>query len=123
MGIIAGSLPSLKILLKSWIDKTSSNQDQSGYQNTPGNGSYALDGIKGHKSKGLRGDGSLTSKMENRMLKSRGNTTFVWASRKGDGTWMELDDDSSQKRMIHRTVHVSVYFSDQKTPTRDDEAF
>lgn len=96
MGIIAGSLPSLRTLLKSWIDKSSKDNSYL----TPG--SYPLD----HGSnKRTLGD---SVKMGYIMPKGRGNTTQITATQKGQGSWMELEDDSSQKHIINRTVQVSV---------------
>lgn len=46
--------------------------------------------------------------------KGRGNTTLVSAAR-GEGSWMELDDDNSQKHIIHRTIDVSVDVSESKS--------
>lgn len=106
-GILAGSLPSLRMLLQSWIDKTSSNKGNS-YRNTPGSGgaSHALNRLRSSTLGKADPEGRTLT------LKPRANTTFVSASRKGaEGTWIELEDDSSQKNMIHRTLQVSVEVS------------
>lgn len=105
VGIIAGSLPSLRTILKSWIDKSSRGDS---YRNTPG--SYALEGTGKKKTQN-------SAKMGYLMPKGRGNTTHVTASR-GEGTWMELDDDSSQKQIITRTVQVSVDVSESNSYNR-----
>lgn len=102
VGILAGSLPSLRTLLKSWLDKSSSKGDS--YQNTPG--SYAL-GTTGRKPDSV--------KMGYTMPKGRGTTTLVSASRRNQGSWIELEDDNSQKHMIHRTMQVSVDVSQGQT--------
>lgn len=104
MGILAGSLPSLRTLLKSWIDKSSKGNS---YQNTPG--SYGFGTSVG--AGGKKGD---SVKMGYIMPKGRGNTTLVSAARRNQGSWMELNDDgsSSQKRIITRTVQVTVDVSE-----------
>lgn len=98
MGILAGSLPSLRTLLKSWLDKSSKG---SSYRNTPGSYGFGTTGKKGD-----------SVKMGYIMPKGRGNTTLVSASRRNQGSWMALGDDNSQKHIIHRTVQVTVDVSD-----------
>lgn len=105
MGILAGSLPSLRSLLTSWIDKSSkgSSYHRSGY------GYGGASGLKKTKNESV--------KMGYLVPKGRGNTTLVTAAQ-GEGTWMELGDDSSQKHIIHRTVQVRVDIS-ENTPHSD----
>lgn len=103
VGILAGSLPSLRSLLKSWIDKSSKG---GSYQNT--HSAYAFGGTSGTKK------GKIESvKMGYITPKGRGNTTLVSAAH-GEGTWMELEDDNSQKHIIHRTVQVTVDISENE---------
>ncbi|PSR79578.1 hypothetical protein BD289DRAFT_442227 [Coniella lustricola] len=106
LGILAGSLPSLRSLLKSWIDKSS-----KGDSYRKNGGSYPLQG--GSSTKKFRGESIKMSYMTPR---GRGNTTTITSTcKQGDRTWMELDDDSSQKHIIHQTMHVSVDVSESKS--------
>ncbi|KAJ4390106.1 hypothetical protein N0V93_007579 [Gnomoniopsis smithogilvyi] len=104
VGILAGSLPSLRSLLKSWIDKSSKG---SSYQNT--RSAYGFSGTTG-----LKKTKNESVKMGYITPKGRGNTTLVSASH-GEGTWMELEDDNSQKHIIHRTLQVRVDVSESNS--------
>lgn len=108
VGILAGSLPSLRTLLKAWIDKSSKG---SSYKNTPASYGYGGTGAGSKKRTGL----GESVKMGYIMPKGRGNTTLVSASRRNQGSWMELEDDNSQKHIITRTVQVSVDVSERQS--------
>ncbi|KXH65117.1 hypothetical protein CNYM01_04838 [Colletotrichum nymphaeae SA-01] len=95
IGIIAGSLPSLRRLLKFWLDKSS----KGSYNNTGSNGLNAISG---------RQAGSNGVRMNN--LSGRGMTVSNCQSGPHD-TWVQLDDDSdSQKHIIMRTQEVTVQY-------------
>ncbi|KAL0932269.1 cation-transporting atpase 4 [Colletotrichum truncatum] len=94
IGIIAGSLPSLRRLLRSWIDKSSygsHSNDISNYLNTgsacPGTNDMQLDSL------GRRGN------------------TFSNCQTGHRDTWDQLDDDNSQRNIIIKTQEVSVEIS------------
>ncbi|KAI3539021.1 hypothetical protein CSPX01_09148 [Colletotrichum filicis] len=95
IGIIAGSLPSLRRLLKFWLDKSS----KGSYNNTGSNGLNAISGMQA---------GSNGVRMNN--LSGRGLTVSNCQSGPHD-TWVQLDDDSdSQKHIIMRTQEVTVQY-------------
>ncbi|KAK1470169.1 hypothetical protein CCUS01_06554 [Colletotrichum cuscutae] len=95
IGIIAGSLPSLRRLLKFWLDKSS----KGSYNNTGSNGLNAISGMQA---------GSNGVRINN--LSGRGSTVSNCQSGPHD-TWVQLDDDSdSQKHIIMRTQEVTVQY-------------
>lgn len=109
VGIIAGSMPSLRSLLKSWIDK--STQD-SNYKNNP---SGYGPGKSSNLSNTKKMKTSDSVKMGYMTPKNRGNTTLVSAAR-AEGNWMELDDDKdSQSNIIHQTFDVTVDISENRS--------
>ncbi|KAJ0343536.1 hypothetical protein KNSL1_010213 [Colletotrichum chrysophilum] len=92
IGIIAGSLPSLRGLLKFWLDKSS----KGSYNNT---GSTPLHGDSGYQ-------GSNGVKLNN--LSGRAMTVSNCQTGNRDN-WVQLnDDDNSQKHIIMKTQEVSV---------------
>lgn len=92
IGIIAGSLPSLRRLLKFWLDKFS----KGSYNNT---GSNPLHGGSGYQ-------GSNGVKLNN--LSGRAMTVSNCQTGNRDN-WVQLDDDdNSQKHIIMKTQEVSV---------------
>ncbi|KAI8294084.1 hypothetical protein K4K57_006426 [Colletotrichum sp. SAR 10_99] len=92
IGIIAGSLPSLRRLLKFWLDKSS----KGSYNNT---GSNPLHGDSGYQ-------GSNGVKLNN--LSGRAMTVSNCQTGNRDN-WVQLDDDdNSQKHIIMKTQEVSV---------------
>ncbi|KAF5521998.1 hypothetical protein CGCA056_v007427 [Colletotrichum aenigma] len=92
IGIIAGSLPSLRRLLKFWLDKSS----KGSYNNT---GSNPLHGDSGYQ-------GSNGVKLNN--LSGRAMTVTNCQTGNRDN-WVQLDDDdNSQKHIIMKTQEVSV---------------
>ncbi|KAJ0336118.1 hypothetical protein COL922a_008349 [Colletotrichum nupharicola] len=92
IGIIAGSLPSLRRLLKFWLDKSS----RGSYNNT---GSNPLHGDSGYQ-------GSTGVKLNN--LSGRAMTVSNCQTGNRDN-WVQLDDDdNSQKHIIMKTQEVSV---------------
>ncbi|KAI0023809.1 hypothetical protein F4780DRAFT_24345 [Xylariomycetidae sp. FL0641] len=102
IGIIAGSLPSLRRLLKGLVG---SSKDAS-YGDSAGPNLNTIGG--GNRS----GKMSRSVKMSS-LSRQGGNTTTCEAIDENGHTWMELDDDSeSQKRIITRTHEVSVSVED-----------
>lgn len=103
IGIISGSLPSLRSLLKAWLEKSSNGGSY-------GNDTYPL-GQSGPRGRGTNG-GSI--KMGYLSSRGGGYSTKVSAPPRTDGTWVELSDDTgSEKRMITRTVEVTVDIEDR----------
>lgn len=113
VGILAGSLPSLRSLLKSWIDRSTQDSAYKGRTSA-----YGIDGTGANKSRtglsGTKKSKSESVKMGYMTPKGRGNTTLISAAR-GQRTWSELEDDSSQKHIIHQTIDVSVDVSESKS--------
>ncbi|KAF6813267.1 cation-transporting atpase 4 [Colletotrichum musicola] len=96
IGIIAGSLPSLRRLLKFWLDKSSKGSyDNTGSNNlNPGSGYQGSNGVK----------------LNN--LSGRGMTVSNCQTAQRD-TWVQLDDDdNSQKHIIMKTQEISVSIED-----------
>ncbi|TDZ24413.1 hypothetical protein Cob_v003424 [Colletotrichum orbiculare MAFF 240422] len=97
IGIIAGSLPSLRRLLKFWLDKSSKG---SSYQNNNHSRPNKLNG--GSRYKDQSGEVQLNN------LDGRGLTVSN-CQRGHQDTWVQLDDDdNSQKNIIMRTQEISV---------------
>ncbi|KAJ3534690.1 hypothetical protein NM208_g7436 [Fusarium decemcellulare] len=94
IGIVAGSLPSLRRLLKNWVNFDSSNGQSSGPHMTPYAGSNAI---------------GVTSKIgtTGRFRGSRMATATASGGEDGNGNWTRLDDDSS-KRRIYVTVDMEM---------------
>ncbi|KAF0323353.1 cation-transporting atpase 4 [Colletotrichum asianum] len=92
IGIIAGSLPSLRRLLKFWLDKSSK-------------GSYNSTGLNPlHGDSGYQGSNGV--KLNN--LSGRAMTVSNCQTGNRDN-WVQLDDDdNSQKHIIMKTQEVSV---------------
>lgn len=100
VGIVAGSLPSLRPLLNRWLDKVSK---KSYYGKNPGINHFGAAGeIPGHAHKGTR----------MAYLNSRGCNMDIIAAqhgRNGGDLWEELEDEpNDQKNTITRTVQFSV---------------
>ncbi|UPL03040.1 hypothetical protein LCI18_013974 [Fusarium solani-melongenae] len=94
IGIIAGSLPSLRRLLKTWINLDLSNGHSSGHV-APYAGPGAL---------GVTSNIGTTSRSQ-RFQRSIMGTNAVGGG--DDGNWEQLDDDSS-KRRIYVTVDMEM---------------
>ncbi|TDZ61802.1 hypothetical protein CTRI78_v004085 [Colletotrichum trifolii] len=93
IGIIAGSLPSLRRLLKFWLDKSSKGSSYHSGPNKLNGGSRYRDQSGGVQLNNLDGRGLTVSNCQ------RGH----------QDTWVQLDDDdNSQKNIIMRTQEVSV---------------
>ncbi|KAF4985670.1 hypothetical protein FDECE_16401 [Fusarium decemcellulare] len=94
IGIVAGSLPSLRRLLKNWVNFDSSHGQSSGAHMTPYAGSNAI---------------GVTSKIgtTGRFQRSRMATATASGGEDGNGNWERLDDDSS-KRRIYVTVDMEM---------------
>ncbi|KUI70464.1 hypothetical protein VM1G_06004 [Cytospora mali] len=99
IGIVCGSLPSLRSLLKSWLGDKSSNGDSYGKSTGP----------LGQSGGGGRGHPGGSIKMGYLASRNGGYSTKISAPPRTQGEWVELDDDTgSEKRMITRTVEVTV---------------
>ncbi|KAK1676961.1 hypothetical protein BDP55DRAFT_631041 [Colletotrichum godetiae] len=95
IGIIAGSLPSFRRLLNSWLDKSS----KVSYNNT---GSNDLNAISGGQA------GGTGVRIHN--LSGRGMTVSNCQSGPHDN-WVQLDDDSeSQKHIIMKTQEMTLQY-------------
>lgn len=100
--------------MKSWIDRSSKG---GSYKNNPSG--YGLGGSSGNgldSTKKVKGE---SIKMGYMTPKGRGNTTLISAAR-GEGKWteLEMDDDSSQKHIIHRKIEVTVDVSGGRSISR-----
>lgn len=103
LGIICGSLPSLRTLFKSWLEKTSKGGGSYG--------DYGNSSSKHGKSGGAGGREEVGGSIKMGYLPSKGAgySTKITAPTRTQGAWEELDDDTgSEKRMITRTVEISV---------------
>ncbi|KAK7743560.1 hypothetical protein SLS53_004095 [Cytospora paraplurivora] len=98
IGIICGSMPSLRSLLKAWLEKST-------HDGSYGNDSYPLGGRSGNGGQGVDAEGVKMGYGSHRA--TGGYSTKISAPPRTQGDWMELTDDTeSQKRMI--TVETSV---------------
>ncbi|KAF6819676.1 cation-transporting atpase 4 [Colletotrichum plurivorum] len=96
IGIIAGSLPSLRRLLKFWLDKSS----KGSYNNTGSNNLNPGSGYQGSNGVSLNN------------LSGRGMTVSNCQTAQRD-IWVQLDDDdNSQKHIVMKTQEISVSVED-----------
>ncbi|ROW07684.1 hypothetical protein VMCG_03577 [Cytospora schulzeri] len=102
IGIICGSLPSLRTLFKSWLDKSVRGD-------TYDNSSYRM----GKSGGGGNGEHGGSIKMGYLSSKGAAYSAKISAPTRTQGEWEELDGDTeSEKRMITRTVEISVDVND-----------
>ncbi|KAK8044028.1 hypothetical protein PG993_004052 [Apiospora rasikravindrae] len=103
VGIIAGSLPSLRGLIKSIIDRSNNGGSSYNNQHNPDN-----ENGNSHHFVTIGGTGATAPRRRRRITHTRAGSNQSTAGK--DYAWVELDseDSESQKRMITRSHEYSV---------------